>query len=179
MTVTPTSTAALIADSVIDLVALSTTFQNRIAAYHDVAASEANARLHIYGGEVWTPDDNLTDLRPFALVASPEQAMQAIVQCSALQYLPQGAVVLVLSDTARYTDCYGDDPEDDYNDSWIDALNWIHGTIDDMQGVAVADVAFRPNSIEQIEPVQRSGVAERSSDDFWIAAFALTFGEAS
>lgn len=179
MTVTPTSSAALIASAVIDLIAKSETFQDRCATYHDEDASEANARTHIYGFDVWTPDEDLKDLRPFALVGSPEQALKAVVNCSALQYLPTGSVVFVLVDDARYTDCFGDDPADDAKDSWIDALNWIHGTLDDMQGIAVADVAFRPDSIESVEPVQRPSPNDRQSDDFWRGMFSATFGEGS
>ncbi len=179
MTITATSSAAKIATSIINLIALSDVFQTRIADRHNITKSEANARLHIYGGDVYNPNCELAELRPFAVVFSPEQSMEVVAQCSVPNYFPTGSILFGFEDAAQLTDCFEENSPDAYNDSWIDALNWIHGTLDDFDSIAVADEAFRPRLIEPVHPVSRPNVNDRSSDDFWIGMFSAQIREGS
>lgn len=178
MSVTPTSSTALAIAGTIELIANSATFQNRIADYHDdMTATEADALLHIYSFDVYKPGVDLSSLRPFAMVGLADANWNRLVQCSAVQYLPSGTIVVVLEDNARFTECFGDDPDDSYGDSFIDALNFFGGVVDDWSGLAGgSDYTFPPSSIRTIEPAFRPDINSRQTDDCWTTILAIEWG---
>jgi len=186
MTITAVSSGAIAVQCVIDLLAKSDTFQQRIADYHEIAKSEANARLYLFGYELYKPatrdesgDEITIETRPFGVVGLSDQNWSAIVQCSVMQYLPAGTIVVALTDEARFTDCYGESPEDDYNDSYIDALNFFAGVVDDCSDPATsADATFPPMRIEFAEAPYRTEYKHRTDgQDYWTAILTFTFGE--
>lgn len=177
MTVTATSSLALAVQGLIDLIAESTTFQNRVATYHSIAASEANARLHIYGFDQFDNIEGSRDMRPFAIVGVAQHIHEAVAMCSQIQHNSKGTLILTLVDNARYTDTRGDDPADDYNDSYIDFCNFVGGVLDGLNGAALEDAAFPPYNIETIVEPSRPPVVERETDDHWIAIYSVSFGE--
>lgn len=177
MTVTPTSTLALAVDDIVDLVAQSATFQQRVATYHGVAASDANARLHIFGFDQWEPGNDSLCVRPFAVVGVTEHVMSNLCQGAATNYHPRGGLVLILVDDARFTDWQGDSAVDNQIDSYMDALNWMSGVVQDFNNVAGGGGHFNWPEIETIIEPSRSSIVDRQSDDFWIVMYGLRFGE--
>lgn len=178
MTVTASSPLAKAIQCLIDMVAASTTFQNRVATYHDVVASEAEARNHIYCFDVFDPRDEATLqlLRPFALVGMLEQNWSKRTACSTLEYWPSGSLLLVLEDNARFTDCHREGAPDAYNDSFLDACNFFDGVMADFSGAGM-DLTFPPTGFQIAEPIGRPDIVARQADDFWSIAYSCRFGE--
>ena len=177
MTITATSSMAIALSGIVDLLAQSTVFQNRMAAWHDEAASEANARLHIFGFDQYNPADDSNIVRPFAVVGTTRHVWDAICQGSVIQYLPTGTVLVILVDDARYADCFRDNAVDGQLDSYMDALNWMGGIFDGWSGSVGTGAGFPIPHIEPVVEPSRPDVTARESDDFWISMWACNYGE--
>lgn len=181
MTVTPTSSLALCMDGVIDLFAQSSIFQARVAANHPNPtglSAENLARQFIYCFDGNDEDDESIEwIRPCVVLGFNDARWESIVYCSALQYMPQGMIVALLTDTARNADWERGGP-DARSDSFMDALNWMGGIFDGWSGVAAGDVAFPIRRIHTIQPPIRPPLTERSEgNDYWLGIWALEYGE--
>lgn len=179
MTVAPTSPMALAIDGVRTLLAQSSTFQTRCATYHDnETASEANALTHIFCFDGSDPEGDVANLRPFAVIGFDEHKLDEIVHCSAIQYLPDGAIWVELQDTARFADWKGDNAPDDQNDSFIDACNWMNNVFAGWSGTAGGNAAFPVRGVRAFMAPFRTPFTKRcEGNDFWSGLFVLDFGE--
>lgn len=179
MTVAATSSVAIAVQSLIDLVAASTTFQDRVELYHSLTPGSVNtavAKNYIYAFDQFSGLEGSKEARPFALVGLMQHLFESNVMCSQLNHQTGGTLFLVLVDDARKTDITGPTPADDYNDSYIDALNFFGGVLDDLTGPNLANSPFPPLRIETIIEPTRPDVAERQTDDFWLVVYSCNFG---
>jgi len=179
MTVTATSSAAIAVQSLIDLVAASTTFQDRVEAYHGFApgtVDSAIAKDFIFAFDQFSNIEGSRELRPFALVGLLQHLYQANVMCGQLNHQTSGTLFLVLVDDARYVDIRPGQAIDSYNDSYIDALNFFGGVLDDLTGAALASSPFPPLRFETVVEPTRPDIHERQTDDFWITVYSANFG---
>ena len=190
MAVTATSGFAKACQGAIDILARSSTFQNRVSTYHSgTAATVAGALNHIYGYECFLRDSvSLADLRPYALVIDDESVFDRIGQCQQHQMDLSVGVLVVISDKARLTDVHGESPTDDWNDSWLDFLNFSGGVMDDAAAVfggdydAGASFYWPFHTIETVSASVRTPVKSRNpgddGSDYWEAIFSWQYGEA-
>jgi hypothetical protein len=177
MTVTATSSMARAIASAIDLIASSSTFQTRVGA-----ANAAAAKAHIYGYETYIPADGAGDedqspLRPCATIDIGENFdWDAIAAgCTHIRLDVSGAVVVILEDNANLT-WVNEDSDDDYNDSFLDFLNFCGGVIDDMSGKLHDSTldTFGFQSVSMLSPPFRASTEARTAgNDHWFAVFGL------
>lgn len=176
MTVTATSSVAIAVQSLIDLVAASETFQDRIETWHSLPAGSVTstvAKEYIYAFDQFSGIEGSKEARPFALVGLMQHLFEAKVMCSQLNHQTGGTLFLVLVDDARHTDT---ENGDDYNDSYLDALNFFGGVLDDITGQGLANSPFPPQRFETVVEPTRPDVAERQTDDFWLCVYSCNFG---
>jgi hypothetical protein len=179
MTVTATSSAAIAVQSLIDLVAASDTFQDRLEDYHGYEHGTMNssiAKQHIYAFDQFSETEGSKDARPFAVVGLMQHLYEANVMCGQLNHQTSGTLFLVLVDNARHTDTEGDPATDGYNDSYIDALNFFGGVLDDLTGAALASSPFPPLRFETVVEPTRPDIHHRQTDDFWLVVYSANFG---
>lgn len=179
MTVTATSSVAIAVQSLIDLVAASRTFQDRVEDYHGYEHGSVNAtvaKTHIYAFDQFSVLEGSKEARPFALVGLMQHLFEANVMCSQLNHHSGGTLFLVLVDDARRTDINGNTPADSYNDSYIDALNFFGGVLDDLTGTNLASATFPPFRFETVVEPVRPDIHERQTDDFWLVVYSCNFG---
>jgi len=179
MTVTATSSAAIAVQSLIDLVAASTTFQDRIETYHNLtpdSVTSAIAKKYIYGFDQFSETEGSREARPFAVVGLMQHLYEANVMCGQLNHQTSGTLFLVLCDNARNTNTEGNPPADGYNDSYIDALNFFGGVLDNLTGAALASSPFPPLRFETAVEPTRPDIHHRQTDDFWLVVYSANFG---
>lgn len=179
MTVTATSSVALAVQSLIDLVAASRTFQDRVEDFHGYEHGSVNATVaknHIFAFDQFSSMEGSKEARPFAMVGLMQHLYEANVMCSQLNHQTGGTLFLVLVDDARHTDVFSDTPTDSYNDSYLDALNFFGGVLDDLTGTTLANATFPPFRFETVVEPTRPDVAERQTDDFWLVVYSCNFG---
>lgn len=189
MSVTATSPIAQACQGAIDVIANSSIFQTRVSTHHASTTNDsAGALKHIYGYEAWERGEaSLDSMRPFAAVIDGESFYTRIGICDQSNFRANGSVVVVISDIARYTDAHGDSPTDDWNDSWIDFLNFCDGVCNEVAGdfggpkIDPNETFWPFREIQTLEvptrtPVKTRRVGQRKYD-WWEVAYGWTWGE--
>lgn len=178
MTVTATSSMARAIASAISLVAASSTFQTRVGAGNATAALAS-----IYAYELYEPAENVADedqaaLRPCAVIDFGENfEWIALAQgCSSISLDCSGQILVIIEDNAAKK-WVNADSTDDYNDSFLDFLNYCGGVMDDMSGKLNngSEDTFGFSGVSMLAPPMRTPHEERTSvNDQWFAFFGLT-----
>jgi hypothetical protein len=184
MTVTATSTMANALASAIALLSASSTFQTRTGS-----ADAAAAAAHIYTFELQQnatthPRESLDNRRAFAVVDLADNFNWDPIAagCSAIKLQTSGSIIVVLTDNAQFTDIHGPDPDDGFNDSMLDFLNFCGGVMDDMSGKfndGISDT-FGFQSISMVmQPTRtaadmRDATGDGAAEDCWEVIFAFS-----
>lgn len=112
------------------------------------------------------PGETLELKRPFALIGVDRHGYRQIAQGTNPLLGGSGALMVFLSDQPRT-------PED-HQASFLDFADWISSVMDDVSADVGRDGRWMFRSIELVIEPFRPALTERASDDYWLAAYALS-----
>ncbi len=146
--------------------------QQRVADYHGLPKSFANALLHVYTMDAIDPNDNLRELRPYSIVGLDNLEYTKVnTGCAHVNLANEGGVFVIIEDNARHTEGHDAQWESTY-----DFNNFFGGVLDDQNEVFQTDNdLYGFDTIELIERPMRADFGDRRSDDFWVAIAAFMF----
>lgn len=149
------------------LLAASESFRLRVGA-----ANPANAKHQIHFSENGLGEDvqkgqTLSDKRPFAIIGLASHDYTQISQGAQIDLGAMGGTYIVFVDNPS-------DPKDPKR-SYLDFLDWIGSCIEDIADLVGSDGYFPFSAISLIIDPKRPNVSARKSDDYWLAAYVLTF----
>jgi hypothetical protein len=145
----------------------SEAFRKRVGAA-DAAACKTNVHYAEKGlDELLKAGDTLAGQRPFAVVGVAQHSYAQIGQGAAIDLGATGGAYIVFSDNPR-------EPKDS-KASFIDFLDWIGSCIEDVAALVGQDDHFPFTAIHMVYDPHRPNISARTSDDYWVAAYVLTF----
>ncbi len=148
-----------------DLISLSTSFQMRRGVN---SAAAALPFIHLDSVEsVLQPGETLASKRPFALVCADAHGYVQIGLGARIDLGGTGGVLVLLSDNPRT-------PED-HGSSYLDFCDWISSVMDDVSQLPGRNKYWPFNRIELVEHPFRPPITEVGSDDYWIAAYVMSY----
>jgi hypothetical protein len=164
-TITPAYSLSLALESARQTLLESAVF----AAAVEAADPGAELASHVHVDEV-TDNDTLTAYRPYALLKYCDRGSTVIAEGIQVDLIVSGGIILWLEMPA--SDAY-----DDHQDQYWDALNFFGGVIDEMEGLSGTEdyLPFRSEMI--VAPHRTPRRDRRPGNDYWWAAFLLSYGD--
>jgi hypothetical protein len=162
-----TSSPALMVLGAERLLSESAAFRKRLGAA-DAGASKVAIYFSERGlDDLIKPGDTLSEQRPFAVIGVAQHGYAQIGQGSGNDLGAMGGAYIVFSDN----------PKDraDSKASFIDFLDWIGSCIEDVAALVGQDDHFPFTAINMVYDPHRPNISARVSDDYWVAAYVLTF----
>lgn len=140
-------------------------FQTRVSA---ADAEEAKASI-FYGPLV--NNAGLSENRPFACMVFAVAGANEVADGVQIELDAGGGILLRLEDNAQY-------PDSD-EDSYIDFLNFVGQTLDQLKNLAGYDDNFPMSSYQVVLPPDRTERTKRTRDaenDYWVCVVQIHFG---
>lgn len=167
LTIEPTGVSAVHRETLVDMVAQSATFQQRVG----VASAEA-ARDHIYRNELMSYDR--TTKRPYAIVYQAAGTRWDLNVGGSQNFVSRvtGSLYLYLTDASQETET---------DDALVDFENYAEGVVLDVVNLAGADRgpvkdSYLPlTSVRTDYPATGTRADEQNSDDYFAAIYELFF----
>jgi hypothetical protein len=157
--------AALRLTKVEDLIAGTARFQTKTGAANATAAKQ-----RVFYGEqgvaaALEAGATLSSLRPAVILCLDRHGYVQIGEGSRILLGGTGGIVAI----------FVDNPEqpDNHKQSLLAFVDWVSEVIDQLSAESGRDAAWPVNSIELIFEPYRPNIADRKSDDFWLAAYLL------
>lgn len=164
-TVTAAGSMALAIEAAENTLLASESFAARILAA-DPAAAVAE---RVYYDSI-AEDTGMATMRPFALLKYAQRASNVISEGIQIDLMVGGGLLLLLEDNVS-------EEFKTHNDVYMDFVNWIGSTIDEMELLS-GDDEYLPFRSELVFAPRRTKRAGRQTDrDFMTAAFLLTYGD--
>jgi len=183
MNINPNSSIARAVASARALCQTSQTFIDRLAD-----GVNAVDRVYLFETEEAEQLMSIRSLRPFIVVGLSDDVGWDAVHpgCPNVQLETSGTVIASIVHNAKFTDLptFAADGTtvspgtDAHGDSYMDALNFHGGVIDDMDGrfgTAIDLIGFESVQLEQ--PPWRPEFSDRFNDDYWVSMFTFSFGD--
>lgn len=184
MPIAATSNIAKFFEAAIDLVAKSTTFQNRIVQYtSETVASEAIAKKFIHDDTEPEIVDVIEHNNTIVVKPVPDKCPMVVLFIKAHQSANTNScnnffdyyatsIELIITDLTRLKDVHADVSPDHRLDAYIDFANFYGGVIEDIQN-GMPNSGFFFENIQLEDGPDRSAIPDREEADMFQVRFSL------